>query len=122
MSRAMRRLFLHDGKEALARLGVVARRALQGLDETGQGGERRAQFVAGIGDEVGAHLLDAPQRREIVERHQRQVGPLQAGLALDRHDDRLEPAIERAALGIGDALLFAAREGAADGFDEFGHA
>ena len=103
-------------------MAVVARRALQGLDEAGQGGERRAQFVAGIGDEVGAHLLDAPQRREIVKSHQHQIGPVQAGLALDRHHDGLEPAVERAALGIGDALLLAARRGAADCFDQFGHA
>ncbi len=85
-------------------------------------GERRAQFVAGIGDEVGAHFLDAAQRREIVKCHQHQIGPVQAGLALDRHHDGLEPAVERAALGIVDALLFAARRGAADRLDQFGHA
>ena len=116
------RLLLHDGEKALARLGVVARRTLQRLDKAEQRCERRAQLVAGIGDEVGAHLLDAPQRREIVKRQQHQVGPVQAGLALDRHDDRLEPAVERAALGIGDALLLAARRGAANGLDQFGHA
>ena len=68
------RLLLHDGQEALARFGVVARRALQRLDEAGQGGERRAQFVAGIGDEVGAHLLDPAQRREIVKGQQHKIG------------------------------------------------
>ena len=72
------RLLLHDGEEALARLGVVARRALQGLDEAGQRGERRAQFVAGIGDEVGAHFLDPAQRREIVKGHQHEIGACSA--------------------------------------------
>ena len=41
---------------------------LQRLDEAGERGERRAQLVAGIGDEIGAHLLDAADRRQIVER------------------------------------------------------
>ena len=59
-------LRLHDAEEAFARRRIVARRALQGLDEAGERGERRAQLVAGIGDEVGAHLLDPPDRREIV--------------------------------------------------------
>ena len=69
------RLFLHDGEKALARLGVVARRALQRFDEAEQRGKRRAQFVAGIGDEVGAHFLDPAQRREIVKGDQHEIGP-----------------------------------------------
>src|SRR5208282_843110 len=115
------RLLLHDGEEALARLGIIARRALQSFDEAGKGGKGRAQLMAGIGDEVGAHLLDAPQRREIVKGHQHQIGLAQARLALDRHHDRLEPALDRPAFGIFDALLFAARRGAADRFDQLGH-
>ena len=68
ISRAMRRACsLHDAEEAVARRGIVARRALQRLDEAEQRRQRRAQLVAGIGDEVGAHPLDAPQRRQIVE-------------------------------------------------------
>ena len=63
------RLLLHDGKEALAGFGVIAGRSLQCLDEAGKSRERRAQLVAGIGDEIGPHLLHAPQRREIVECH-----------------------------------------------------
>ena len=35
---------------------------LQRLDEAEQRRERRAQFMAGIGDEVGAHFLDPAQR------------------------------------------------------------
>ena len=91
------RLRLHDVEKALARGGVVARRPLQGFDEAGQRGERRAQLVAGIGDEVGAHLLDPPQRREIVERRSaarpagRRLEPAAIGVthglvpAVDRH-------------------------------------
>ena len=41
-------------------------------------GQRRAQFMAGIGDEVGAHFLDPAQRRQVVEGHQQNVG---AGIA-----------------------------------------
>ena len=63
-------LLVHDAEEALARLGIVLGRALQRVDEAGQRGERRAQLVAGIGDEVGAHLLDPAQRRLVVEGHQ----------------------------------------------------
>ena len=71
--RHARRLRLHDGEKALARRRIVARRSLQRLDEAGERGERRAQLVARIGDEIGAHLLDPPQRREIAERHQHEV-------------------------------------------------
>ena len=47
--------------------GVVARRPAQGLDKAGQGGERGAQLVAGIGDEIGAHLLGALQFGDVVQ-------------------------------------------------------
>ncbi len=91
------------------------------LDKAEQRGERRAQFVAGIGDEVGAHFLDPAQRREIVKGDQHEIGPRRIRLALDRHHDGLEPAIDRHALGIDDALHFVFRRGAADRFDQFGH-
>ena len=60
-------LRLHDAEEPLARRRVVARRALQRVDEAGERGERRAQLVADIGDEIGAHVLDAADRREIMD-------------------------------------------------------
>ena len=78
--------------------------------------------MAGVGDEIGPHLLDAPQRREIVEGHQHQIGPVQFRLTLHRLHDHFKPAIERHALGILDALLFSAGIGAADRLDQFGHA
>ena len=60
----------HDAEEALARGGIVARRAAQGLDEAGQSRDRRLELVAGIGDEVGAHALGAAQRRRVVQHDQ----------------------------------------------------
>ncbi len=68
-------LRLHDLEKPLARRGVVAGRTLQRLDETRQGRQRRPQFVTGVGDEVGPHLLGAAQRRQIVKRHQHQAPP-----------------------------------------------
>ncbi len=52
-------LSVHDGEEALARLGVVARVAAQGVDEAGQRGQGRAQLVTGVGEKVGAGPLAA---------------------------------------------------------------
>ncbi len=73
-----------------------------------QRGQRRAQFVAGIGDEIGAHLLDPAQRRQIVERHQQQFGLGAVALRQGhRRDEGLEPAVERHALEEFDALLLA---------------
>ena len=110
------------GEEALARGRIVARRAVQRLDETRQRGERRAQLMAGIGDEIGAHLLDPPQRREIVERQQHQAGIGGHPRRRDRRDDHLVPAVERHALGELDALRGSARARAADRLQHFGHA
>ena len=56
-------LLAHDGEKLVARLGVVVRRALQRFDETEHRGERRAQFVAGVGDEVDPHALEPPLLR-----------------------------------------------------------
>ena len=61
------RLALHDVEEALPGLGIVARGALQGLDEAEDRGQRRAQFMARIGDEIGPHGLQPPGRGEIAE-------------------------------------------------------
>ena len=92
-------------RNRVARRRIVARRALQGLDEARQRGQRRAQFVAGIGDEVGAHLLDPPQRRQVVERDQHQAaGRWRRGDPAIRHHDRLVPALDRHALDELDPL------------------
>ena len=65
-----------------ARLGVVARRAGQRLDEAGQRRERRAQLVAGIGDEVRAHAFDHQLLGELAQSDQRRGARAQP----DRHD------------------------------------
>ena len=49
---------MHQAEEAGADLGVRAGGlVLQGLDEAEHGRERRAQLVAGIGDEIDPHPL-----------------------------------------------------------------
>ena len=78
--------------------------------------------MTGIGDEIGAHFLDASQRRQIAKGQQHEVGAARIGRALDRHSHSLEPAVERNPLGIFDALLFAARAGAIDRLGQFRHA
>ncbi len=49
----------HDVEKLVARLGVVLGVALQGFDEARQRGQGRAQFVAGVGQEVDAHHFHA---------------------------------------------------------------
>ena len=57
----------HELQETRARRGILARRALQGLDEGAQRGQRGAQLVAGVGDEVGAHLPETVLLGQIAE-------------------------------------------------------
>ena len=52
------RLAAHDAEELFPRLGVVGGRPEQRVDEADQRGQRRAQFVAGIGDEIGAQRIE----------------------------------------------------------------
>lgn len=85
----------HDAEEALPRLGVVPGRALQGLDEAEQRSEGRAQLVAGIGDEIDPHRLEALGRGEVAQ-EQHDVRPGPPGLAaLHRADLHLEGALGR---------------------------
>ncbi len=65
------RLARHDAQEARAdRRLVGAVGILERLDEADQAGERRAQFVAGVGDEIDAHPLGRARRAMIAEPHQ----------------------------------------------------
>ncbi len=112
-------LRLHDREEALARGGIVARRPLQRLDEAGERGERRAQLVACIGDEIGAHLLDPAQRRQIVERHQDELA------GADRMPSVIGITIASYQRSTGTRMMnstrstLAARAGAADRIEDF---
>ena len=86
------RLIAHDRQKALARGGIVARGALQRFDETEKRGERRPQFVAGVGDEVDAHAFEPARFAEIAQRQyeQARLGYVRRGAmyfehAFDRH-------------------------------------
>ena len=46
------------GKTAEPPAGIPARRTLKRLDAAAEHGQGRAQFVTGIGDEIGPHFLD----------------------------------------------------------------
>ncbi len=85
-------------------LDVVFCRALQRVDEARQRRQRRAQFMAGIGDEIGAHFLDPAQRRLVVERHQHAfVGAAEQRRHRNRRDDQFHPAVDRHVIQIGGA-------------------
>ena len=60
----------HDVEETGPRGGVVPGRAAHGFDETGDGGERRAQLVAGIGEKVRPGASGALDGGEILHQHQ----------------------------------------------------
>ena len=118
-----RRLGMHDAEKALARPRIFLGRPLQRIDETRQRGQRRAQFVAGIGDEIGAHFLDPAQRRLVVERHQHAfVGAAEQGGHRHRRDDQFHPAIDRHVVEIGRAPRFGGRDRLAQRGDDFGRA
>ncbi len=73
------RLLLHDWQETFLRLGIVRRRSGQRFQETQEDRQRRAQLVAGVGDEVGAQLLRALDLCQVGHRHQRRrVAPAKA--------------------------------------------
>ena len=118
------RLALHDFHEALARRRIVARRPLQGVDEAGERRERRAQLVAGVGDEIGAHLLDPAQRREVLHADENETA-LESGRdagEFDRRDAAGEPAVDRHAFEEFHPLRLVGGDRAADRLDDFRHA
>ena len=84
-------------------------------------GQRRAQFVAGVGDEIGAHLLDPAERRLVVERHQHALlGAAEQRRYRHRGDDELHPAIDRHLVEIGRPARLAGRDRLAQRGDDFG--
>jgi hypothetical protein len=60
-------LLVHDGKEALTRGDVLARGPAQGLDESHQRTQGRAQLMACIGHEINAHAVGAFGLGDVVE-------------------------------------------------------
>ena len=50
------RFAVHDGQEPFLRLRIVLGRTAQGFDEAQQRGQRRAEFVADVGDKIATDL------------------------------------------------------------------
>ena len=80
--------------------GSLLGAALQRLDEAAQRGERRPELVARIGDEIGAHLVDALALGEVAQQDEDVAAALAA--ARERRDGRRHAPADRHALGIGD--------------------
>ena len=66
--RHARGLLAHDAEKAGARHGIFARAALQCLDEANKRGQRRAQLMARVGDEVRPHAPEAVVLGEVAKR------------------------------------------------------
>ena len=121
--RHARRLRVHDAEKTFARLGVLARRSLQRIDESRQRCERGAQFVARIGDEVGAHFLDPAQRRLVLECHQNAIfAAAERSRQQQRRHDQFHPAVDRNAIHIAGALRLTGGDGFAQRRGDFGRA
>ncbi len=88
----------HDAEKAHAGVGIVARRALQRLDEAAQRSQRRAQLVTGVGDEIGAHLGELVLLGQVAERDQQQRQTAQLAAARQARDGRRDAPLD------GDAL------------------
>ena len=111
-------LLAHDGQEFFSRARVGLGGALQRLDEAEQRSERSAQFVAGVGDEVGPHALDAPRLRKVSNRQQSRDDDARVGG--ERRDADLEQPLDRHALAPQHGFGFVAGDDAADGVDDVG--
>ena len=83
-------LVVHHLQEPVLGLGIVARRAAQGFDAADQGGQRRADLVAGVGDEIDAHLFGAPHGGDVVQGHHHRRAAV-AAHGQGRDIDRIGP-------------------------------
>ena len=102
------RLLAHDAEEFVARVTASSRAGpCKRLDKTEQRGERRAQLVAGVGDEVDAHALDAPRFGQIAQAHD---GGRLEPFDLHRRDMRFKPAFHRQTFDPDGLLRLAAGE------------
>ena len=75
--RHARRLFFHDPQKALLGCGIVRRRSAQGFQKPGQRGERRAQFVGDVGNQIDPHPVGPDLGGQVAQENQR---ALPAGL------------------------------------------
>ena len=66
-------LALHNAQKPLARLDIFSGRGLQRFDKARQRGERRAQFMADIGDKFRLDAFDRKLHRN-VENNQNDLG------------------------------------------------
>ncbi|MNS64492.1 hypothetical protein D3C72_976230 [compost metagenome] len=62
----------HDVEKLVSRLGIILGMPLQRLDEARQRCQRRAQLMAGVGQEIDAHHLHATGIGFIAQRQQGQ--------------------------------------------------
>jgi hypothetical protein len=92
-------LLQHDAQEPLGRRRVRARRTHQRFDEARERGERRAQLVAGVGDEIGPHARQRELLGDVVERDEKEGGRI--GQPHRADGDRIDP-LGIAALAVGD--------------------
>ncbi len=111
----------HDVEKAFLGFGVLAGGPLQGLDEADQRGERGAQLVARIGDEVLAHPVGALLLGEIA--HARQHQPGRVGRASGGREGRqggVDPPFDRHSLQIAHSDRRLGLADVADGVEEIG--
>ena len=85
----------------------LLRGSLHGFDEARKRGERRAQFMAGIGHEIGAHALDLLLARQVAQHDHARPRPVAEG-----RDMGLETPLHRHA-----QLVFDASSGSSPAID-----
>ena len=100
-------LLSHDPEEARLRLRIVLRRAAQRLDKADEGGERRPQLMAGIGDEIGAHPFHRAFARAVGQQQHQPPAIRQRRL----HRDDMDLQVARHRHRQGDVHLMGAATG-----------
>ena len=71
--RHARRLLVHDAEEAFLGLRIVRGRPPQGFEKAGQRGERCAQFVGDVGDQIDPHPVGLDLGGHVAHENQRPV-------------------------------------------------
>ena len=110
----------HDRQEPFARALVLAGMAPQGFNKACQRRQGRAQFVAGIGHEIGPHPLGASHLGLVLHHHQAQAalcGLTSRGQGGGHNPP--EPVLGPARI-IGDGSAKIAEQGRVNRFQHFG--